>query len=88
MAITVVKTGKKKDSGRRSINMTRAIKRLGLTPESITGRYELLTRGDDGAELLIVALASVTVEDREREQKREQREQARKAAGDRPRGKG
>ncbi len=66
VAISVVKTGKGHDSGRRSISRMRALKRIGVTAESVAGRFELLTKGDAGAELLIVALTSVTTEDRAR----------------------
>lgn len=46
-----------KDTGRRSVNVGRAIVRLALEPQNVAGRYPLIrTRGDSGGELLIVNL--------------------------------
>ncbi len=42
------------DSGRRTVNVARAIKRCGLDPKACAGRYELLGKSD----LLIVAFTS------------------------------
>ncbi|MFH1746180.1 MAG: hypothetical protein ABIG44_03965 [Planctomycetota bacterium] len=45
------------DSGRRRINVARAIKRLSLTPEACAGRYQLNVHHD---ELLIVNLTGAS----------------------------
>jgi hypothetical protein len=58
VAVSIVGSGKaKKDTGRRQVNMIRAIRRLDLLPAATCGRYELTTKGSaPGEALLIVGL--------------------------------
>ncbi len=57
VAVSTVTSGKaKKDSGRRTLNLGRAIKRLDLQPEAVAGRYELVVRGKEGDAMLILNL--------------------------------
>lgn len=55
MAVGVVKTDKKTDSGKRAVSINRALKRCALDPRACRGRLELVTKDD----LLILNLANV-----------------------------
>ena len=46
--------GHKRDTGRRALNVARAIGRLGLELDAVAGRYDLLTKGEGRDALLIV----------------------------------
>ena len=56
VAVSIVSCGKgakRHDSGRRRINVLRALRRLAVTAEAAAGRYDFMVKGD---ELLIVNL--------------------------------
>lgn len=57
VAISVVTSGKdKRDSGRRIILVSQALKRLALTPEAVAGRYTLQRHSEVTGTVLIVNL--------------------------------
>ena len=47
-----------RDSRRRAVHVTRALKRLGIEPAAAAGRYELFTKGEGPAALLIINLVA------------------------------
>lgn len=56
LACSVILTGSRNDSRRRRTSVLRAIRRLGLTPEAVAGRYTLNVHRD---ELLFITLDEV-----------------------------
>lgn len=57
VAVSIVTASKsKRDSGRRGLNIGRAIRRLDLEPEKCAGRYELHHKGAGRDSLLILNL--------------------------------
>ncbi len=61
VAVSIVTSGKgKKDSGRRTLSLTRAIKKVDLRPEAVAGRYELIVRGKTSDAMLIISLMPAT----------------------------
>jgi len=61
VAVSTVSTGQaKRDSGRRSINVPRAIRALDLMPEHTAGRYTLNIHGEGASGLLILNLMPET----------------------------
>ena len=54
---TIIPSGKlKRDSGRRSLDIGRAVRRLGLAVENAAGRYELGTHGQGRDAILVLCL--------------------------------
>lgn len=58
VACSPMLTHAKRDTGRRALNIVRALRRLSLTPEAAAGRYELATKGAGADALLIVNLGA------------------------------
>jgi hypothetical protein len=58
--VTVQRSKKGKDTGRRLLNLRAAIVQLGLDPRAVRGRYELQSVSD----MLFVVLTSPTAQDR------------------------
>ncbi len=62
VAVSVVTAGKaKRDTSRRSINVARAIRRLGLEPAALAGRYELHPKDVGHETILVLHLMPETV---------------------------
>ncbi|MGD8450696.1 MAG: hypothetical protein PVJ57_02660 [Phycisphaerae bacterium] len=66
-ACSVVRRANKTDSGRREINVLRALHRLNLTPEAVVGRYPLTVKGEGAGGMLIVNLVGDGAKDPEGE---------------------
>lgn len=77
LAVSVVmnksKRGTRTETTRRQINASRAIRHLGIDAGAVAGRYRLNIKGDKGG-LLIINLEGATVEDRQRDARREELE--------------
>ena len=56
VAVATVTGKSKRDTGRRGLNVARAIRNVGLEVENVVGRYELMAKGSGRDALLIVNL--------------------------------